>query len=150
MWYALVENTIDYYKENRLFFGETLETVAEKLMQLCEVAMQFDLEEMTMDDINGYYTEGYDVYEALEEAPTAELIASFRFQCNETEIRVLSLADDFDAFALAFEQCSKGRLREWKLASGLDDTMLEKLDGELKALSDGDVPEKLECFVKRR
>ena len=151
MWYALVENSIDYYKEYRLFFGEEIEEVAEKLLQLCDAAMQFDLEEMTMDDINGYYTEGYETYEQLEEAPDAAVIASFRFQCNDSEVRVLSLTESYAAFQQAYGSCVKGKGKSWKPVDGLegDTWMLQKLDQELKALSDGEVPEKLECFEAR-
>ena len=62
MWYALA----DMYDGNRyveLFYGEELKDVAEKLEKYCDAMMQFDLEEMTMDEIDAYYTEGYDEYE---------------------------------------------------------------------------------------
>lgn len=151
MWYALVENSIDYYKEYRLFFGSEMETVADKLLQLCDNAMQFDLEEMTMDDINGYYTEGYEDYERLEDAPDAAVISAFRFQCNDSEVRVLSLTESYEGFRLAYESCIRGKLKSWRPVDGLegDMMMLQKLDQELKALSDGEMPEKLECFEAR-
>ena len=151
MWYALVENSIDYYKEFRLFFGNEIEEVAEKLLQLCDSAMQFDLEEMTMDDINGYYTEGYEEYESLEDAPDAAVIASFCFQCNDSEVKVASLTESYEGFQLAYENFVKGKPKYWRPVDGLegDAVMLQKLDQELKALSDGEMPEKLECFEKR-
>lgn len=151
MWYALVEISSDYHMENRLFFGEEMETVAKKLEESCDLAMQFDLEEMTMDEIDGYYTEGYDDYEALSEAPSAELIASFQFQCNDAVVKVLCLTDSYGALVQAFGGCAKGKLRGWQLVSDLEETdwMLTKLDQELKALSTGDVPEKLECFLSK-
>ena len=61
MWYALAE----LYDGNRvleLFWGEELKDVSAKLEKYCDEMMQFDLEEMTMDDIDGYYTEGYDEF----------------------------------------------------------------------------------------
>lgn len=151
MWYALIENSVEYYKEHRLLFGTEIEKVAEKLMQLCDVAMQFDLEEMSMDDINGYYTEGYEAYEALEEAPSDTLIRDFRFQCNDTEIRVLSLTEAYTDFQQEYSRLATGRLRNFLPVDGLegDERMLKKLDMELKLLSDGQTPEKLECFAER-
>ncbi|MDO4530925.1 MAG: hypothetical protein Q4C06_02995 [Bacillota bacterium] len=151
MWYALTENSIEYYKEQRLLFGESIEEVAEKLMQLCDAAMSFDLEEMTMDDINGYYTEGYEEYEALEEAPAAEKIEGFRFQCNDTEIRVLSLTDSMAEFREAYARHVKGSLRGWQLREDLAETreQLALLDRELKAISDGAAPEDVKCFTAR-
>ena len=151
MWYVLMENSVEYYKEHRLLFGAEIEAVAKKLMQFCDVAMQFDLEEMSMDDIDGYYTEGYDDYEALEEAPSEALIRNFRFQCNDAEIRVLSLTETYEDFQLEYSRLAPGRLRNFVPIDGLegDERMLKKLDEELKALSDGQTPEKMECFVER-
>ena len=151
MWYALTENSIEFYKELRLLFGETLEEVAEKLMALCDTAMDFDLEEMTMDDINGYYTEGYEDYEALEECVDAGRIEGFRFQCNDTELKVLSLTESMDDFREALERNAKGSLRGWQLKEGLEGTreVLLQLDKELKAISDGGAPQEAKCFEKR-
>ena len=53
MWYAFAE----LYDGNRvleLFWGEELKDVSAKLERYCDEMMQFDLEEMTMDDIDGY------------------------------------------------------------------------------------------------
>ena len=66
MWYALAE----LYDGNRvleLFYGEELQDVANQLEKYCDEMMQFDLEEMTMDQIDAYYTEGYDEYEEMIE-----------------------------------------------------------------------------------
>lgn len=151
MWYALVENSVEYYREHRLLFGEKIESIAEKLMQFCDVAMQFDLEEMNMDDINGYYTEGYEEYEALEEDPSAEKIESFRFQCNETEIKVLALAASYEEFQAAYSRVATGKLRRFRPVDGLEGNlaMLKKLDQELKTLSDGQMPDDMECFEQK-
>ena len=74
MWYALAE----LYDGNRvleLFWGEELKDVSAKLERYCDEMMQFDLEEMTMDEIDAYYTEGYDEYEKMIEESYEEYVA---------------------------------------------------------------------------
>lgn len=150
MWYALVEISSDYHVENRMFFGEEVKDVAAKVEKSCDQAMQFDLEEMTMDEIDSYYTEGYDEYEALSENPSEELLTSFQFQCNDTVVKVLCLAEGYDALVQGFDSNVKGKLRGWNLPDCIteDEWTLNRLDTELQKLDSID-PEKLEFFKKK-
>ena len=53
MWYTLAE-VYDGERVVELFYGADLPAVAAKLEKFCDEMMQFDLEEMTMDEIDAY------------------------------------------------------------------------------------------------
>ena len=150
MWYALAE----LYDGNRvleLFWGEELKDVSAKLEKYCDEMMQFDLEEMTMDDIDGYYTEGYDEYEAMIEDPSVETISALHFGCNGGKLDMRAVTDSFEEVGATFEVYKKGVQRNWKLVSSVEESVSEMkaLEKEWKALIDGTADtDKLQYFVK--
>ncbi len=147
MWYIIADVQNDGYKESKLLYGETLEAAALKLAAECDVLMQFDLEEMVMDELEAYYTEGYDEYEALEEAPTEALISDFQFQCNDGKIRVAVLADSYEALKDAFGGYAAGKpvFRKWKLAADAEENA-KKLAEEWNQLETAEEDAKLVFF----
>lgn len=148
MWYIIADVQSDAHKESKLLYGETLEAAAMKLAAECDVLMQFDLEEMMMDEIEAYYTEGYDDYEALEDAPTEELVSTFRFQCNDGEIRVTVLADSYEALKDAFGGYAAGKpaFRKWTLAADAEEDA-KKLAEEWAKLEAAEEDAKFMFFV---
>ena len=150
MWYALAE----LYDGNRileLFYGEDLQTVSAKLEKYCDEMMQFDLEEMTMDDIDGYYTEGYDEYEKMIEEPSVETISALHFGCNGGKLDVRTVTDSFEEVGATFEIYKKGVQRNWKLVSSIEESpaVLKELEKEWKALIDGTADmDQLQYFVR--
>ena len=150
MWYALA----DMYDGNRyveLFYGEELKDVAEKLEKYCDEMMQFDLEEMTMDEIDAYYTEGYDEYEKMIEEPAVETISALHFGCNGGKLDVRMVTDSYEELTTAFEIYKKGVQKNWKLVSSIAETseVLKELEREWKVLLEetGDT-DQLRYFVK--
>ena len=150
MWYALA----DMYDGNRyveLFYGEELKDVAEKLEKYCDEMMQFDLEEMTMDEIDAYYTEGYDEYEKMIEEPSVETISALHFGCNGGKLDVRMVTDSYEELTTAFEIYKKGVQKNWKLVSSIAETseVLKELEREWKALLDGTADtDGLQYFVR--
>ena len=150
MWYALAE----LYDGNRtleLFYGDDLQTVSAKLEKYCDAMMQFDLEEMTMDDIDGYYTEGYDEYEEMIENPSVETISALHFGCNGGKLDVRTVTDSFEEVGATFEIYKKGVQRNWKLVSSIEESpaVLKELEKEWKAFIDGTADmDKLQYFVR--
>ena len=150
MWYALAE----LYDGNRvleLFWGETLQEVSVKLEKYCDEMMQFDLEEMTMDDIDGYYTEGYDEYEAMIEEPSVETISALHFGCNGGKLDMRTVTENFDEVSATFEIYKKGAQKSWKLVPSIDATasVMKELEKEWKGIIDGTADfDKLQYFVK--
>lgn len=129
MWYTLAE-IYDGERIVELFYGKDLPTVAAKLEKFCDEMMQFDLEEMTMDEIDAYYTEGYDEYEQMTEEPSVETISALHFGCNNGKIDVLTVAEGYEALQNAFSLYKKGRLKPFALVSGIEET-----EGEIGALA---------------
>lgn len=111
--------------------------------------MQFDLEEMVMDELEAYYTEGYDAYEALEEAPTEALISDFQFQCNDGKIRAAVLAENYEMLKDAFGGYAAGKpaFRGWTLVADAEENA-QKLAEEWMKLQDADEEEKFVFFQK--
>ena len=150
MWYALAE----LYDGNRvleLFWGETLQEVSVKLEKYCDEMMQFDLEEMTMDDIDGYYTEGYDEYEAMIEEPSVETISALHFGCNGGKLDMRTVTESFDEVSATFEIYKKGAQKSWKLVPSIDATasVMRELEKEWKGIIDGTADfDKLQYFAK--
>ena len=150
MWYALAE----LYDGNRvveLFYGEELQDVAAKLERFCDEMMQFDLEEMTMDDIDGYYTEGYDAYERMIEEPSVESISALHFGCNGGKLDMRTVTDSYEELRAAFEIFKKGVQKNWKLVPAIEETpmVLAEMAKEWKGLINGTVDyDKLQYFVK--
>lgn len=147
MWYIIADVQSDAHRESKLLYGETLEAAALKLAAECDVLMQFDLEEMMMDEIEAYYTEGYDAYEALEEAPTEDMVSTFRFQCNDGEIRVAVLAENYEALKDAFGGYAAGKpvFRKWTLAVDAEENA-QKLAEEWAKLETAEEDAKLTFF----
>lgn len=150
MWYALA----DMYDGNRyveLFYGKELKDVAEKLEKYCDEMMQFDLEEMTMDEIDAYYTEGYDEYEKMIEEPSVETISALHFGCNGGKLDVRMVTDSYEELTTAFEIYKKGVQKNWKLVSSIAETseVLKELEREWKVLLEGTGDtDQLRYFVK--
>lgn len=150
MWYALA----DMYDGNRyveLFYGEELKDVAAKLERYCDALMQFDLEEMTMDEIDAYYTEGYDEYEKMIEEPSVETISALHFGCNGGKLDVRMVTDSYEELTTTFEIYKKGVQKNWKLVPSISETEagLKELEKEWKALLDGTAdPDSLRYFVR--
>ena len=150
MWYALA----DMYDGNRyveLFYGKELKDVAEKLEKYCDEMMQFDLEEMTMDEIDAYYTEGYDEYEKMIEEPAVETISALHFGCNGGKLDVRMVTDSYEELTTAFEIYKKGVQKNWKLVSSIAETseVLKELEREWKVLLEGTGDtDQLRYFVK--
>ena len=150
MWYVLA----DMYDGNRyveLFYGEELKDVAEKLEKYCDAMMQFDLEEMTMDEIDAYYTEGYDEYEKMIEEPSVETISALHFGCNGGKLEVRMVTDSYEELTTTFEIYKKGVQKNWKLVPSISETEagLKELEKEWKALLDGTAdPDSLRYFVR--
>lgn len=150
MWYVLA----DMYDGNRyveLFYGEKLKDVAEKLEKYCDAMMQFDLEEMTMDEIDAYYTEGYDEYEKMIEEPSVETISALHFGCNGGKLDVRMVTDSYEELTTTFEIYKKGVQKNWKLVPSISETEagLKELEKEWKALLDGTAdPDSLRYFVR--
>ena len=150
MWYALA----DMYDGNRyveLFYGEELKDVAEKLEKYCDAMMQFDLEEMTMDEIDAYYTEGYDEYEKMIEEPSVETISALHFGCNGGKLDVRMVTDSYEELTTAFEIYKKGVQKNWKLVSSIAETseVLKELEREWKVLLEGTADtDGLQYFVR--
>ena len=150
MWYALA----DMYDGNRyveLFYGEELKDVAEKLEKYCDEMMQFDLEEMTMDEIDAYYTEGYDEYEKMIEEPSVETISALHFGCNGGKLDVRMVTDSYEELTTAFEIYKKGVQKNWKLVSSIAETseVLKELEREWKVLLEGTADtDGLQYFVR--
>lgn len=149
MWYIITDVQNDAYRESKLLYGETLEAAALKLAAECDVLMQFDLEEMVMDELESYYTEGYDEYEALEEAPTEALISDFQFQCNDGKIRVAVLAENYAALQDAFGGYAAGKpaFRGWTLNRDAEENA-PKLAEEWTKLAEADDDTKFVFFQK--
>ena len=150
MWYALAE----LYDGNRvleLFYGEELKDVSAKLEKYCDDMMQFDLEEMTMDEIDAYYTEGYDEFEQMIEEPSVETITALHFGCNNGKIDVLTVVEGYDALRDAFAMYKKNRLKNFDLIAGVEETEgeISKLAKEWKAINLNDFAEEtLKYFTK--
>lgn len=150
MWYVLA----DMYDGNRyveLFYGEELKDVAAKLERYCDALMQFDLEEMTMDEIDAYYTEGYDEYEKMIEEPSVETISALHFGCNGGKLDVRMVTDSYEELTTTFEIYKKGVQKNWKLVPSISETEagLKELEKEWKALLDGTAdPDSLRYFVR--
>ena len=150
MWYVLA----DMYDGNRyveLFYGEELKEVAQKLEKYCDAMMKFDLEEMTMDEIDAYYTEGYDEYEKMIEEPSVETISALHFGCNGGKLDVRMVTDSYEELTTTFEIYKKGVQKNWKLVPSISETEagLKELEKEWKALLDGTAdPDSLRYFVR--
>ena len=150
MWYALAE----LYDGNRvveLFYGEELKDVSAKLEKFCDEMMQFDLEEMTMDQIDAYYTEGYEEYEQMIDEPSVETISALHFGCNGGKLDMRGVTDSYDEVKTLFETYKKGPQKGWKLVPSIDETFAEvqKLAKEWKEIIDGTADfDKLQYFVK--
>ena len=125
--------------------------MAEKLEKYCDAMMQFDLEEMTMDEIDAYYTEGYDEYEKMIEEPSVETISALHFGCNGGKLDVRMVTDSYEELTTAFENYKKGVQKNWKLVPSISETEagLKELEKEWKALLDGTAdPDSLRYFVR--
>ena len=150
MWYLLVDLKSEYHTETRILFGEELQDAAAQLIGICDEAMQFDISEMCMDDIDDYYTEGYENYEALEEVSSAEELSAFWFRCNDVMIRVFAVADSYEVLQEVFAAYTKTnrKLKGWKLVSAVteDAGTLKRMDAELQTLG-ADEDAKLEFFA---
>lgn len=150
MWYALAD-VYDGNKYVELFYGEELKDVAAKLEKYCDAMMQFDLEEMTMDEIDAYYTEGYDEYEKMIEEPAVETISALHFGCNGGKLDVRMVTDSYEEVITTFEIYKKGVQKNWKLVPAIAETPegLKEMEKEWKALLDGTADmDKLQYFVK--
>lgn len=151
MWYAMVDVKSNFHGESRIFYGEELKQIAVKLEKVCDEAMEFDMSEMTFEEVDDYETEGYENYEALKQ-PVAEMLSSFWFRCNDVKVTVAGLAEGWDAFQQVFDDYArkKPKLKGWKLADDIseDEWSLRRLDGELQNLEDAD-PKKLEFFLQK-
>ena len=113
--------------------------------------MQFDLEEMTMDEIDAYYTEGYDEFEQMIEEPSVETITALHFGCNNGKIDVLTVVEGYDALQNAFAMYKKNRLKNFDLIAGVEETEgeISKLAKEWKAINLNDFEEEtLKYFTK--
>lgn len=150
MWYVLA----DKYEGERfveLFYGKELADVAAKLEKHCDEMMQFDLEEMTMDQIDAFYTEGYDEYEAMIENPSVETISALHFGCNGGKLDVRTVTESYEELNTSFEVYKKGLQKGWRLVPAIEETeaVLKELEKEWKAIvtreADG---EKLQYFTK--
>ena len=150
MWYTLAE-VYDGERVVELFYGEDLAAVAAKLENFCDAMMQFDLEEMTMDEIDAYYTEGYDEFEQMIEEPSLETITALHFGCNNGKIDVLTVVEGYDALQNAFAMYKKNRLKNLDLIAGVEETEgeISKLAKEWKAINLNDFEEEnLKYFTK--
>ena len=150
MWYTLAE-VYDGERVVELFYGEDLAAVAAKLENFCDAMMQFDLEEMTMDEIDAYYTEGYDEFEQMIEEPSLETITALHFGCNNGKIDVLTVVEGYDALRNAFDMYKKNRLKNFDLIAGVEETEgeISKLTKEWKAINLNDFEEEtLKYFTK--
>lgn len=135
MWYVLA----DKYEGERfveLFYGKELADVAVKLEKHCDEMMQFDLEEMTMDQIDAFYTEGYDEYEAMIEEPSVETISNLHFGCNGGKLDVRTVTDSYDELTASFEVYKKNQQKNWRLVPAIEETetVLKELEKEWKAI----------------
>ena len=150
MWYALAE----LYDGNRvveLFYGEEPQDVAAKLEKFCDEMMQFDLEEMTMDQIDAYYTEGYEEYERMIEEPSVETISALHFGCNGGKLDMRGVTDSYEEVTALFEIYKKGPQKNWKLVSAIEETsaVVQEMTKEWKAIIEGSADfDKLQYFVK--
>ena len=150
MWYALA----DLYDGNRvveLFYGEELQDVAAKLEKFCDEMMQFDLEEMTMDQIDAYYTEGYEEYERMIEEPSVETISALHFGCNGGKLDMRGVTDSYEEVTALFEIYKKGPQKNWKLVPAIEETsaVVQEMTKEWKAIIEGSADfDKLQYFVK--
>ncbi len=148
MWYVLAE----VYDGNRvleLFYGKELADVSKKLEKYCDEIMQFDLEEMTMDDIDGYYTDGYEEYEKMIEEPSVEHIAALQFGCNGGKLEVRTVTESYEELRTDFEIHKKGIQKSWKLIHDLSEAEVEEMAKEWKAMIYGEADtENLRYFVK--
>ena len=150
MWYTLAE-VYDGERVVELFYGADLPGVAAKLEKFCDEMMQFDLEEMTMDEIDAYYTEGYDEYEKMIEEPSVETISALHFGCNGGKLDVRMVTDSYEELTTTFEIYKKGVQKNWKLVPSISETEagLKELEKEWKALLDGTAdPDSLRYFVR--
>lgn len=150
MWYTLAE-VYDGERVVELFYGADLPAVAAKLEKFCDEMMQFDLEEMTMDEIDAYYTEGYDEFEQMIEEPSLETITALHFGCNNGKIDVLTVVEGYDALQNAFAMYKKNRLKNFDLIAGVEETEgeISKLAKEWKAINLNDFAEEtLKYFTK--
>ena len=150
MWYTLAE-VYDGERVVELFYGADLPGVAAKLEKFCDEMMQFDLEEMTMDEIDAYYTEGYDEFEQMIEEPSVETITALHFGCNNGKIEVLTVVEGYDALQNAFAMYKKNRLKNFDLIAGVEETEgeISKLTKEWKAINLNDFEEEtLKYFTK--
>ena len=106
---------------------------------------------MTMDDIDGYYTEGYDEYEAMIEEPSVETISALHFGCNGGKLDMRTVTESFDEVSATFEIYKKGAQKSWKLVPSIDATasVMKELEKEWKGIIDGTADfDKLQYFVK--
>lgn len=150
MWYTLAE-IYDGDRVVELFYGGDLPAVAGKLEKFCDEMMQFDLEEMTMDEIDAYYTEGYDELEQMIEEPSEETISALHFGCNNGKIDVLAVTEGYDELQNIFGMYKKGRLKNFDLVSGVEETegKISELAKEWKAINLNDFEEeKLKYFTR--
>ena len=148
MWYALAE-LYDGERYTELFYGEDLQTVAQKMEKYCDSMMQFDLEEMTMDEIDAYYTEGYDAYEEMIENPSVETISALCFGCNGGKLTVRTVTDSYEELKTAFEVYKKGAQKPWKLVPAIAETeaVLREMEKEWRLILNKEA-EYLQYFVK--
>ena len=150
MWYTLAE-IYDGDRVMELFYGSDLSAVAARLERFCDEMMQFDLEEMTMDEIDAYYTEGYDEFEQMIEEPSVETITALHFGCNNGKIDVLTVVEGYDALQNAFAMYKKNRLKNFDLIAGVEETEgeISKLAKEWRSINLNDFEEEtLKYFTK--
>ena len=150
MWYTLAE-IYDGDRVMELFYGSDLSAVAARLERFCDEMMQFDLEEMTMDQIDAYYTEGYDALEQMIEEPSVETITALHFGCNNGKIDVLTVVEGYDALRNAFDLYKKGRLKNFDLIGDVEETEgeISKLAKEWRSINLNDFEEEtLKYFTK--
>ena len=150
MWYTLAE-IYDGDRVMELFYGSDLSAVAARLERFCDEMMQFDLEEMTMDEIDAYYTEGYDEFEQMIEEPSVETITALHFGCNNGKIDVLTVVEGYDALQNAFALYKKNRLKNFDLIAGVEETEgeISKLAKEWRSINLNDFEEEtLKYFTK--
>ena len=149
MWYTLIDLKSECHTETRIFFGEELKEVAVQLSRICDEAMQFDLSEMSIEDIDDYYTEGYENYESLQEDVSKEQLSAFWFRCNDVSIKVFAVTESYDALKEKFEAYTQAnkKLKGWQLVLDVTEDVrtLKRLDAELQTLGSAD-PSKLEFF----
>ena len=134
-----------------LFYGEEPQDVAAKLEKFCDEMMQFDLEEMTMDQIDAYYTEGYEEYERMIEEPSVETISALHFGCNGGKLDMRGVTDSYEEVTALFEIYKKGPQKNWKLVSAIEETsaVVQEMTKEWKAIIEGSADfDKLQYFVK--